>query len=57
LTLFVGLSDNPPKITIGLPTWSRQQPNGQRVEDKIKYAEEILSLYAPEKLATAHKNK
>lgn len=34
-----------------LELWSRVQPNGQRVKDKVKYAVEILSLYAPERLA------
>lgn len=33
-----------------LELWSSVQPFGQRVEDKINYALEILSLYAPEKL-------
>lgn len=30
-----------------LELWSHQQPYGQRVEDKIKFAKEILSLYEP----------
>jgi len=33
-----------------LELWSTSQPYGQRVCDKIEYAIEILSLYAPEKL-------
>ncbi len=33
-----------------LELWSTTQPMGQRVEDKIQYALEILSLYAPENL-------
>jgi hypothetical protein len=33
-----------------LELWSTSQPFGQRVCDKIEYAIEILSLYAPEKL-------
>lgn len=28
-----------------LELWSRSQPSGQRVEDKIKWAKEILALY------------
>ncbi len=31
-----------------LELWSHYQPPGQRVEDKIRYALEILSLYASE---------
>lgn len=34
-----------------LELWSTQQPYGQRVEDKVKYAIEILEQYAPERLA------
>jgi len=30
-----------------LELWSRRQPAGQRVEDKIAYAIDILSMYAP----------
>lgn len=33
-----------------LELWNRNQPYGQRVEDKVNYAIEILSQYAPEKL-------
>lgn len=36
-----------------LELWSKGQPAGQRVEDKVKYAIEILELYAPEYLAKA----
>lgn len=34
-----------------LELWSKAQPAGQRVEDKVTYAIEILKHYAPEKLA------
>jgi len=34
-----------------LELWSKAQPAGQRVEDKVKYAIEILKQYAPERLA------
>ena len=33
-----------------LELWSRFQPAGQRVQDKITWAKEILSLYEPESL-------
>lgn len=33
-----------------LELWNTSQPSGQRIEDKIKYAIEILKLYAPDKL-------
>jgi hypothetical protein len=36
-----------------LELWSRWQPRGQRVEDKVRYAVEILSRYAPERLLNA----
>jgi len=39
--------DNRPE---NLELWSRSQPYGQRVSDKIDYAIEILSLYAPDRL-------
>lgn len=42
--------DNRPE---NLELWSKGQPAGQRVEDKVKYAIEILELYAPEYLAKA----
>ena len=34
-----------------LELWNSAQPYGQRVEDKVKYAIEILEMYAPELLA------
>jgi hypothetical protein len=34
-----------------LELWSRSQPAGQRVEDKVEWALELLKLYAPERLA------
>jgi hypothetical protein len=34
-----------------LELWNTTQPSGQRAEDKVKYAIEILELYAPELLA------
>lgn len=34
--------DNRPE---NLELWSTFQPRGQRVEDKVKYAREILALY------------
>ena len=34
-----------------LELWSKAQPAGQRVKDKVKYAKEILEQYAPELLA------
>lgn len=40
-------SDNRPE---NLELWSTFQPYGQRVEDKISWAIEILKMYAPEKL-------
>ncbi len=33
-----------------LELWSKSQPYGQRVEDKVNWAVEILELYAPNKL-------
>lgn len=41
-------SDNRPE---NLELWSVSQPSGQRIEDKVRYALEILSLYAPELIA------
>lgn len=35
-----------------LELWSTMQPSGQRVEDKIKYAKEILSIYENPELLT-----
>lgn len=34
-----------------LELWSKAQPSGQRVEDKVEFALEILRQYAPERLA------
>lgn len=34
-----------------LELWTKAQPAGQRVEDKIAYAVELLAVYAPELLA------
>ena len=34
-----------------LELWSRYQPSGQRAEDKLAYAYELLRLYAPESFA------
>ena len=36
-----------------LELWSKSQPAGQRVEDKVEWALEILLLYAPEKLPSS----
>lgn len=33
-----------------LELWSKSQPAGQRVEDKIAWAKELLALYQPESL-------
>ena len=33
-----------------LELWSTFQPSGQRIEDKIKYAKEILAMYDPTSL-------
>lgn len=33
-----------------LELWSTSQPSGQRVEDKISWAKELLSLYEPDSL-------
>ena len=40
-------NDNRPE---NLELWSKGQPAGQRVEDKVEYALEILRMYAPEHL-------
>jgi hypothetical protein len=39
-----------------LELWSKAQPAGQRVEDKVKYAIEILEQYAPDLLAKVRGN-
>ena len=41
--------DNRPE---NLELWSRSQPSGQRVEDKVAWALELLRQYAPELLTT-----
>lgn len=41
-------ADNRPE---NLELWSRKQPPGQRIEDKVDYAMDILKLYAPDLLA------
>ncbi len=43
-------SDNRPE---NLELWSKSQPSGQRVSDKVTWAIELLLLYAPEKLRPA----
>lgn len=42
-------SDNRPE---NLELWSKSQPAGQRVDDKVNWAKEILSLYSPESLCS-----
>lgn len=39
--------DNRPE---NLELWAEDQPSGQRVQDQIQWAFEILSMYAPERL-------
>lgn len=39
--------DNHPE---NLELWNTSHPAGQRVEDKVAWAEELLRLYAPERL-------
>lgn len=34
-----------------LELWSSSHPGGQRVNDKVSWAIELLKLYAPEKLS------
>ncbi len=43
--------DNRPE---NLELWGKAQPAGQRVEDKVAFAIEILRQYAPEQLAAAN---
>lgn len=40
-------ADNRPE---NLEVWNTSQPPGQRVEDKVAWAEEILQRYAPDRL-------
>jgi HNH endonuclease len=42
-------SDNRPE---NLELWSKSQPSGQRVEDKVQWAIEMLAFYAPEVLVS-----
>lgn len=35
-----------------LELWTKSQPSGQRVKDKVQWAKEMLRLYEPEALAT-----
>jgi hypothetical protein len=37
-----------------LELWNTSQPSGQRVEDKVAYAIEILRQYAPDRLAASN---
>ena len=34
-----------------LELWTKSQPSGQRVTDKVEWAVELLKLYAPERLS------
>lgn len=36
-----------------LELWNTSQPKGQRIEDKLRYAEEIFKLYAPHRLVAS----
>lgn len=44
-------SDNRPE---NLELWSKSQPTGQRVIDKIAWAIELLALYQPDALSKRH---
>ena len=44
--------DNRPE---NLELWSTSQPSGQRIDDKVAWALELLARYAPETLATSTK--
>lgn len=35
-----------------LELWSKAQPSGQRVADKVAWAKQLLALYEPEALAS-----
>lgn len=41
-------ADNRPE---NLEMWSSMQPSGQRIEDKVAWAKDLLALYEPEALA------
>lgn len=40
-------ADNRPE---NLELWTKSQPTGQRVEDKVAWAKELLALYEPDAL-------
>lgn len=40
-----------------LELWSSSQPAGQRVEDKVNWAIELLNLYRPEALTASYANR
>lgn len=46
-------NDNRPE---NLELWSRSQPPGQRVSDKVAWAKELLALYEPGALAESPQN-